>query len=822
MRPDPITNIHATGMPGGPPTLTGPAGLVPPRLGEARQLYLAGDLTAALDLLDAICDDPRPGKPLREVALLKCWCLIDLKRHTDCSDWLAEARDRRLLNRGDIGAQVIALNLRLFHEEYAAVQAEAERLLADPDTPVDVDHAELRLLLGAALRWQGRLQESVTHLEYACSAFTVTGETGRQAVASNFLGWTHLSMGHLGESARWFEKSLQINTGLGANLRMAQNYQNLAIVCYKQGHYDRAVELLTLELELTAAHPDMTCRARIALGNTLRLKGDYLNARSSLMVAYSLAVEEKLAREETLALEFLGDVLRDEGQPGEARRYYQRGMKIALELAPRGDLVMELLRREGECLGLEGRHEEAWHILNDALAMCREVGDRFETAVTLRCLGVTAANLGRWQTARENLRDALSGLRALSARQEAMLAGHHLAEVLIRQIDTGNAGSKLGGLLEEAWQQVIAAQQINQELGIPLLARELQDMVETLARRRLANEIPAPTPRVFSVKRAPTTRIIAVSSAMQQVLRVADGFARYDTPVMITGENGTGKELLARRIHENSPRGAKPLVRVACTASGVDTLDRELFGRGGAGPDGPAFTPGLVAQAEGGTLLLTGIGDLPRLLQGRLLRLIQDHTYRPLDEGRDRPANVRVIVTTDVDLAPLVEQGRFRPDLLFRLRLMNVRVPSLRERSEEVAPLLDHFLTRLEGSTLTARALFDFQALEGMAMYHWPGNVAELELIAQKAWLNRDLGRPALLRRIETASGSRLEFQEEYPLADPEAQRSPPSGHPSGMTLGSLNALIARAGGNKAQVARNLGIARMTLYRWLSQLESEA
>jgi len=346
--------------------------------------------------------------------------------------------------------------------------------------------------------------------------------------------------------------------------------------------------------------------------------------------------------------------------------------------------------------------------------------------------------------------------------------------------------------------------------------------VESLARRRLVNEIPAPAPSAFSIKRAPTSRVIAVSVTMQQVLRASDGFARYDTPVLITGENGSGKELLARRIHENSPRGAKPLVRVGCAATTSDVLARELFGRAKPGPRGLEYTPGLVAQAEGGTLLLTGIGDLPHELQGKVLRLIQDHTYRPQNDSRDHPANVRVIATSDVDLAPLVEQGRFRPDLLFRLRLMNVRVPALRERPEDVMPLLDHFLTRLEGSTLTARSLFDFQALEGMALHHWPGNVAELELVAQQAWLNRDLGRPRLLRRIESAAGSRLEFQADQPAPGATLGRNEPTGHPSGMTLGSLEMLITRTGGNKAQVARNLGISRMTLYRWLAQLEAEA
>lgn len=264
------------------------------------------------------------------------------------------------------------------------------------------------------MRWQGHLAEAIAHLEFACSAFLVLGEPGREAVASNFLGWTQVSRGHLQEGRRWFEKSLQINTGLGATLRMAQNYQNLSIVAYKQGRYAEALDHLDRELGLGELTPDMLCRARIAEGNIKRLQGDFLGARPALMEGYGLAEEHNLAREEALALEFLGDVLRDEGHPAEARRYYQRGLTVARALAPRGDIVMELHRRQGECLDREGRHEEALPVLNDALALSREVGDRYETAVTLRCLGVNASNLGLWEVAEGHFQNALDGLQYLS------------------------------------------------------------------------------------------------------------------------------------------------------------------------------------------------------------------------------------------------------------------------------------------------------------------------------------------------------------------------------------------------------------------------
>lgn len=812
MRPDRLNKNAA---------VSGPLGMVPDAFHQARGLHLEGRHEEALQSLNTIFEMNNTVKvhtSLRETALLKAWCLVELKRHKLCRQWIETSRQLGYLLQDDPAVMVLELNLQLFTEHYEIVQNTASQLLDNAPPEVDLNQAELRLLLGAALRWQGFLAEAIPHLEFAGSAFLVLNEPGRHAVATNFLGWTHLSMGHFDEGRRWFEKSLQINTGLGATLRCAQNYQNLAIVSYKQGSYSGAVEYLEKELALVGDSKDMTCRARIALGNVHRLQGDYPAARRALMEAYALAAETGLSREEGLSLEFLGDVLRDEGNPAEARRYYQRGLALARALAPRGDLVMELMRREGECLDLEGRHEEAHHVLNDALALCREVGDRFEAAVTRRCLGVNSANLGRWKQASDHLRSAIGGLQELTARHETMIAQHHLARILTRQIDTGNAGAAAGRLLDEAWKNTLAAQQLNQELDVPCLAAEIQHLVSGLARRRLNQGDQKMRPAAFSARIAPSTRVIAVSPAMQQVLRICDGFARYNTPVLITGETGSGKEILAHRLHEAGPRSSRPLVKVNCTPTADDVLARELFGQVRPGRGELADVPGLIAQAEGGTLLLADVGNLPRSIQGRLVDLLQSGVYRSLGDSRDRSADVRIIATTSSDLKEAVDSGRFRPDLHFKLTLMSLPVPALRNRPEDVMPLLDHFLTRLDGSTLSARSLFDFKALEALSIHHWPGNVSELESVAQRAWLNRDLDRSVRLRRVPGKTGTALEFV--FPDNQQQAAGAKVTQQPEDeMTWASLNSLIDRAGGNKSHVARNLGISRVTIYRWLDRLD---
>ena len=793
-------------------------------LPEARGLLYQGKMDQALSKLETLFSSSGlwagpsttsiNGSNRREATLLKAWCLIGQKQHSEAKLWLETAYRNGHLPQDDPGARVIILNKMLCGEKYKEVQIEAEDLLEKVTDPADRNHAELRMVLGAALRWQGKLDEAVGHLEFACSAFTVMDVPGRAAVAANFLGWIQLSRGHLDESRRWFEKSLDINTALGARLRMAQNYQNLAIVCYKQGDYGPAIELLEKELGEITAHPDMICRAQIALGNVLRMLGEFMTARTALLKAFALAEEHGFAREQVLALEFLGDIFRDEGGFSEARSYYDRAMALARPLAARGDLVGELLRREGECLDHEGRHEEAHHVLSEALEVCEAVGDRFEIAVTRRCLGVNSANLGRWKAAGELLEAALVDLRGLTARYETMIACHRYSSVLVRQIDSGNAGARSGRLLEKAWNQALVAQQMNQELEIPHLREETTEMVSGLARRRLLGQERPVRPAAFSARRSPATRIVAVSAAMQQVVRRCDGFARYDSPVLIRGENGTGKRLLARRIHENGPRGAMPFVSVSCASASPDAMARELFGQTTAEDSGIKSLPGLVSQAQGGTLYLRDIEALPRQLQGKLLRLIQENIYRPVGDSRERLADVRIIVSTTTALAGLVDEGAFQPNLYFRLKIMSVEVAPLRARPQDIVPLLDHFLTRLEDSSLETRGVFDFQGLETLADHRWPGNTAEVEAVAQQAWLARNLGQSVSVRLNDGPKGDRLEIVEGGGTG---VAINP--GHPSGMTWTSLNSLIDRSGGNKAKVARNLGISRITLYRWLKRLD---
>ncbi|MFW5920636.1 MAG: sigma-54-dependent transcriptional regulator [Polyangiales bacterium] len=228
--------------------------------------------------------------------------------------------------------------------------------------------------------------------------------------------------------------------------------------------------------------------------------------------------------------------------------------------------------------------------------------------------------------------------------------------------------------------------------------------------------------------------MLGKSEAMQKVFRTIEKVAEYTTTVLVQGESGTGKELVARALHRSSPRKDKPFVPVNCGAIPDQLLESELFGhKRGAFTDAHGDKRGLFEEADGGTLFLDEVGELPLQLQVKLLRVLQEGTIRALGATKDKQVDVRLVAATVRDLHHEVQQGRFREDLFYRLNVLQVYVPPLRERKDDIPLLLEHFIeddnrrlgTGIRGIGPKARKL--------IMDYHWPGNVRELENVIERA-----------------------------------------------------------------------------------------
>ena len=233
--------------------------------------------------------------------------------------------------------------------------------------------------------------------------------------------------------------------------------------------------------------------------------------------------------------------------------------------------------------------------------------------------------------------------------------------------------------------------------------------------------------------------ILAKSASMMEIFRTITKIADYKTTVLVVGESGVGKELVARAVHRRGSRASGPFVAINCGAIPENLLESELFGhKKGAFTDANADRRGLFEEATGGTLFLDEIGELPLALQVKLLRVLQEETIRRLGDTKDVKIDVRIIAATHRDLQGEVKAGRFREDLFYRLNVLPLTIPPLRDRKEDIPLLIDHFIARNNARLGTAIQGLDADARKALIDYAWPGNVRELENTIERAMVLAD------------------------------------------------------------------------------------
>jgi len=301
--------------------------------------------------------------------------------------------------------------------------------------------------------------------------------------------------------------------------------------------------------------------------------------------------------------------------------------------------------------------------------------------------------------------------------------------------------------------------------------------------------------------------IVSKNEKMRSLFSVLPHVAQSDSTVLIEGASGTGKELFARAIHNNSGRKKGPFVAVNCGALPDTLIESELFGyKAGAFTDAKRDKPGRFALAQGGTIFLDEIGDISRAVQVRLLRVLEQKVYEPLGSTKEVHTNARVITATHQNMQEMVEQGEFRKDLLYRINVIKLSLPPLSERREDIPLLVDHFVGRFNHLTGQEALGLTQEAMAALMLHDWPGNVRELENAIEHAFVLR---REALIR-----------------LRDLPANLVPEDRSavlPSGLTLkqiekGAIQEALQRNDWKRVATARELGIDKNTLRRKIKRL----
>ena len=314
----------------------------------------------------------------------------------------------------------------------------------------------------------------------------------------------------------------------------------------------------------------------------------------------------------------------------------------------------------------------------------------------------------------------------------------------------------------------------------------------------------------------PQVKLLGRSKVMDQLREMIERVARSQAPVHISGESGTGKELVARLIHDASARRDAPFVPVNCGAIPSELMESELFGhKKGSFTGAVADKQGLIQSAEGGTLFLDEIADLPLHMQVKLLRVIQEKTVRPVGESKEMPVDVRILSATHKNLSNLVAEGKFREDLFYRVNVIEIRVPALRERLEDIPELVNALLAKLSNQMRRAFAIMP-PAIQALSQYSFPGNVRELENLLERA---------ATLCTNGSIEATDLQLRPKVMTAEPVTS-SVGSGEPLGEALldierDAILRALEQTRYNKTKAAQLLGMSFRSLRYRIKKLGIE-
>jgi len=340
---------------------------------------------------------------------------------------------------------------------------------------------------------------------------------------------------------------------------------------------------------------------------------------------------------------------------------------------------------------------------------------------------------------------------------------------------------------------------------------DLQAVLERVLRRReLTQKYRALQQRLERIEGP--TKLVGESKGMHQVTRLIGRVAPTDSSVLILGETGTGKELVARALHEQSPRAEKPFVPINCGALPEQLIESELFGhRKGAFTGAEEHRRGLIEVADGGTLFLDEIGELPKAMQAKMLRFLESGEIRPIGANESSTCDVRIVCATNRDLEQMVADGEFREDLWFRVNTFEIALPPLRARLDDMELLAHHLAARFGITAAPGQPVFSAEALEMLKQHTWPGNVRELANVIEHAAILCD-GQPVAPEHLPRRFSAQQRSVSIAKASNPRSLRE--------LEMQAIYDALDRHDGSKPKAAEELGISLKTLYNKLNQAVS--
>ncbi len=529
-------------------------------------------------------------------------------------------------------------------------------------------------------------------------------------------------------------------------------------------------------------------RLRLAKARALLLAGATAEARHLLEEDGPDREVQDTLRIQAIHEEYLGIADLAEFKPADALLRFDRSEQLLIEAHVHSYERAEINLRKAEAYNALGRYQDSMEQCIEGLTKLDKVGEGLERGHLLRVKGLALHGLGRPHEASEAFQASERELRHVGDILE-------LAKLLLdkAELSKGDAESRVADAAE--------AMNLLQRVGIESetqRARDILEMTQSVLRMQHRQDIDSTVD--FD------TKFIAESAALKSLLAESKKCARSDAPAVVLGETGVGKELFARFLHDNSSRSAKPFVAVNCAAIPASLFEREFFGHvKGAYTGADRDREGLLESAHGGTLFLDEVGELPLEMQSKLLRVLQDGTFRRVGETRERTADLRVIAATNRGLVDQIRKGGFREDLYYRLAWFEFSIPPLREREEDIDALIKFFLLR-ESARMGVTFWIDKFAWTTLRRYVWPGNVRELEATigsaCARAGSDGSIGVEHLPSRVAKDEPIREHPDSELNLPEAIERRE----------RELIMEALRRSDQRKAEAAKLLCIGRNTLY----------
>ena len=499
-----------------------------------------------------------------------------------------------------------------------------------------------------------------------------------------------------------------------------------------------------------------------------------------------------------LALEQQGDLALAQGDLRAAEAAYETALADARDLAPRGDLVYELAWRLSRVRARQGRLEEAHGLAVEAEELAKASGDRREVAHSLAARGNVEILRSHVEQGRELLGESLALFVEISTPYEQAVVHEEIAATFT---SPGPEDSL------QVLRHLHDASLIYSRLGAKKALKRVDDRRVRLERSLLAESGSGAGP---GAQFGEPTQFVFADPEMHRINELVLDLSAHDSSVLLEGETGTGKELLARLIHDAGPRCDDPYLALNCAAFPSQLLESQLFGhRKGAFTGADADHPGLLISAGNGTVFLDEMDKASRDFQSRLLRVLEDRTVLAVGSNVSQKFSARIVCATNRDLKSLAREGRFLVDLYYRLAAFRVTVPPLRERTLDIDALVDYFLAQCAGKFGVGSPRISDEARIAMRNYEWPGNVRELKNVVESAAF--------FARDEESIRSSHLPAEIRTSLAGDKPAVTLPE-RIADVERRAIRSAIQRANGVKAEAARYLGVSRKGLRDRLERL----